>query len=165
MVNFFYSSADDPTFLSFKKGELILLVKDGEFSQQHGWVKGQIESTKKTGAVPTDAILILPTLSKPTYEVMVRRCQWHIRVTSMGDCVLVLGSIKCGGVISLFQSILSLPPNQRKTIIQSNQKETGTVERVAPATLKEFSVEYFRYLERVRPPLPNVCEKMLTEQH
>ncbi|KAG7228690.1 hypothetical protein INR49_008468, partial [Caranx melampygus] len=102
---------EDPTFLSFKKGELILLIKDGEFSQQHGWIKGQIESTKQTGAVPTDAILILPTLSKPTYEVM---------------------------------SILSLPPNQRKTIILSNQKETGTVERLAPTTLKEFSVEYFR---------------------
>uniref|UniRef100_A0A3B4VIC1 Unconventional myosin-VIIa-like n=1 Tax=Seriola dumerili TaxID=41447 RepID=A0A3B4VIC1_SERDU len=105
---------DDPTFLSFKKGELILIIKDDEFSQQGGWIKGQIGGAKQTGAIPTDAILILPTLSKPTYEVM---------------------------------SLLSLPPNQRKTIIQANQKETGTVERQAPATLKEFSLEYFRYLE------------------
>ncbi|XP_071343259.1 unconventional myosin-VIIa isoform X2 [Trachinotus anak] len=102
---------DDPALLSFKKGELILIIKDNEFSHQHGWIKGQIESTKQTGAVPTEAILILPTLSKPTYEVM---------------------------------SLLNLPPNQRKTIIQTNQKETGTVGRVAPATLKEFSMEYFR---------------------
>uniref|UniRef100_A0A3B4WIZ2 Myosin VIIB n=1 Tax=Seriola lalandi dorsalis TaxID=1841481 RepID=A0A3B4WIZ2_SERLL len=99
----------DPTFLSFKKGELILIIKDDEFSQQGGWIKGQIEGTKQTGAIPTDSILILPTLSKPTYE-----------------------------------SLLSLPPNQRKTIIQANQKETGTVERQAPATLKEFSLEYFQ---------------------
>eukprot|EP00064_Thunnus_orientalis_P003654 superscaffoldBa00000309_g3665 len=90
---------DDPTFLSFKKGELIIIIKDEELSQERGWIKGQNERTKQTGAVPTEAILILPTLSKPTKEVM------------------------------------------RKDVIQ---KETGTVERIAPATLKEFSVEYFR---------------------
>ncbi|XP_044218105.1 unconventional myosin-VIIa [Thunnus albacares] len=99
---------DDPTFLSFKKGELIIIIKDEELSQERGWIKGQNERTKQTGAVPTEAILILPTLSKPTKEVM---------------------------------SLLNLSPNQRKDVIQ---KETGTVERIAPATLKEFSVEYFR---------------------
>lgn len=75
-----YSSIDDPTFLSFKKGELIVIIKDDEFSQQRGWIKGQIESTKQTGAVPTDAVLILPTLNKPTNELMVRTRQWHIFV-------------------------------------------------------------------------------------
>lgn len=68
------SSTDDATLLSFKKGELIIIIKDNEFSQQRGWIKGQNERTKQTGAVPTDAIVILPTLSKPTNEVMVRTC-------------------------------------------------------------------------------------------
>lgn len=45
----------------------------------------------------------------------------------------------------LFQSLLTLSPNQRKNVIQANQKDTGTVERLAPATLKEFSLMYFRY--------------------
>ncbi|XP_026199603.1 unconventional myosin-VIIb [Anabas testudineus] len=102
---------DDPTFLSFKKGELITLIKDDEFSQQRGWVKGQNESMKQTGAVPIEAILILPTLSKPSYEVM---------------------------------SLLKMSPNQRKDIIQAHHKETGTMERLAPYTLKEFSLQYFR---------------------
>ncbi|XP_051232589.1 unconventional myosin-VIIa [Dicentrarchus labrax] len=102
---------DDPTLLSFKKGELIIIIKDDEFSQQRGWIKGENERTKQIGAVPMDAIVILPTLSKPTNAVM---------------------------------SLLNLSPNQRKNIIQANQKETGTVERLAPATLKEFSLEYFR---------------------
>ncbi|XP_029285210.1 unconventional myosin-VIIb [Cottoperca gobio] len=102
---------DDPMLLTFKKGELIIIMKDDEFSQERGWIKGQNESTKQTGAVPTEAILILPTLSKPTKEVM---------------------------------SLLNLSPNQRKSIIQKNLKETGTMERLAPATLKEFSLEYFR---------------------
>ncbi|XP_069006967.1 unconventional myosin-VIIa [Embiotoca jacksoni] len=100
---------DDPTLLSFKKGELIIIIKDDEFSQQRGWLKGQNESTKKIGAVPTEAIQILPTLSKPTNEVM---------------------------------SLLNLSPNQRKNIIEANQK--GTVERLTLATLREFSIEYFR---------------------
>uniref|UniRef100_A0A3Q3VZU9 Uncharacterized protein n=1 Tax=Mola mola TaxID=94237 RepID=A0A3Q3VZU9_MOLML len=103
----------DPTFLSFKKGELIIIIKDDEFSQQGGWIKGENERTRQIGAVPVDAILILPTLSKPTNLV-------------------------------LFQSLLHLSPNQRKNIIQANQKETGTVERIAPATLKEYSMEYFQ---------------------
>ncbi|XP_070765301.1 unconventional myosin-VIIb [Enoplosus armatus] len=104
-------SQDDPTLLSFKKGELIKIIKDDEFSQGRGWIKGENESTRQTGAVPSDAILILPTLSKPTNEVM---------------------------------SLLNLSPNQRKSAIEANRKEMGTVERLAPVTLKEFSLEYFR---------------------
>uniref|UniRef100_A0A3Q3GXY4 Unconventional myosin-VIIa-like n=1 Tax=Labrus bergylta TaxID=56723 RepID=A0A3Q3GXY4_9LABR len=103
------ASQDDPALLSFKKGVLIIIIKDDEFPLQRGWIKGQNDSTKKTGAVPADDILILPTLSKPTNE-----------------------------------SLLNLSPNQRKNIIQANQKETGTMERLAPFTLKEFSLEYFR---------------------
>eukprot|EP00066_Takifugu_rubripes_P023634 XP_011612900.1 PREDICTED: unconventional myosin-VIIb-like [Takifugu rubripes] len=101
----------DPTFLNFKKGELIIIIKDDEFPQQRGWIMGENKRTKQKGAVPSDAILILPTLSKPTNEVM---------------------------------SLLTLSPNQRKNVIQTNQKDTGTVERIAPATLKEFSLMYFR---------------------
>lgn len=52
-----------------------MLIKDNDFSQDHGWVKGQNDRTKQTGAVPIDAITILPTLSKPTNEVMVRSSQ------------------------------------------------------------------------------------------
>ncbi|KAM9357798.1 unconventional myosin-VIIb [Symphorus nematophorus] len=102
---------DDPTLLSFKKGELIIIIKDDEFSQQRGWIKGENDRTKQIGAVPIDAIVILPTLSKPTNEVM---------------------------------SLINLSPNQRKNIIQETLKETGTMQRLAPATLKEFSLEYFR---------------------
>uniref|UniRef100_A0A8C7GGL5 Unconventional myosin-VIIa-like n=1 Tax=Oncorhynchus kisutch TaxID=8019 RepID=A0A8C7GGL5_ONCKI len=100
---------DDPTFLSFKKGELIVLIKDDELTVGRGWIKGKNERTGKTGAVPTDAVLVLPTLTKPTNE-----------------------------------SLLNLSPDQRKSIMAANQKETGTVERVAPVSLKEFSYEYFR---------------------
>uniref|UniRef100_A0A3Q2QHE4 Myosin VIIB n=1 Tax=Fundulus heteroclitus TaxID=8078 RepID=A0A3Q2QHE4_FUNHE len=111
-------SSQDPTLLSFKKGELIILIKDDEFSKQRGWLKGQSSSGKKTGAVSTDAIFILPTLSKPSSE-----------------------------------NLLNLSPNQRKNLVEAHQKDMGTVERVAPASLKEFSLQYFRLWAHSREPI------------
>lgn len=146
------SSADDPTFLSFKKGELIIIIKDDEFSEQRGWIKGQSESTRQTGAVPTEAILILPTLSKPTNAVMVQR-RLHRVLLRTSHRAQDPRRIECFSffLFFFFQSLLNLSPNQRENIIRENQKETGTMERLAPATLREFSLEYFRYLE-----LPNL---------
>uniref|UniRef100_A0A3B3ULE9 Unconventional myosin-VIIa-like n=1 Tax=Poecilia latipinna TaxID=48699 RepID=A0A3B3ULE9_9TELE len=104
-------SSQDPTILSFKRGELLILIKDEEFSKQRGWIKCQSSSTKKTGAVSMEAIFILPTLSKPSNEVL---------------------------------NLLNLSPNQRKNLVEANRKDMGTVERVAPASLKDFSLQYFQ---------------------
>uniref|UniRef100_A0A3P9LF06 Si:ch73-194h10.2 n=1 Tax=Oryzias latipes TaxID=8090 RepID=A0A3P9LF06_ORYLA len=110
------ASGQDPTLLNFKKGDLIIIIKDNELLEGRGWVKGENDSTRKRGAVPVEAILILPTLTKPTNEIM---------------------------------SLINLPPNQRKNLIQTNQKETGTVGRAPLATLKEFSVQYFQPIKDV----------------
>lgn len=157
-TDFLHSFTDDPTFLNFKKGDLITLIKDDEFSQQRGWVKGQTDR-RKSGAVPIEAILILPTLSKPTCEVMVWRCHWcvFLRWTTVPWFCGVLHVVD----VPLFQSLLNMSPNQRKDIIQAHHKETGTMERLAPATLKEFSVQYFRYLE-IYSILPHVSREILT---
>uniref|UniRef100_A0AAY4EUY2 Myosin VIIBb n=1 Tax=Denticeps clupeoides TaxID=299321 RepID=A0AAY4EUY2_9TELE len=64
------SKLDDPTYLSFKKSELIQLIKDKEYLPDRGWLKGRNERTGQIGAVPTDAILILPTLTKPSNEIL-----------------------------------------------------------------------------------------------
>ncbi|XP_041913733.1 unconventional myosin-VIIb isoform X1 [Alosa sapidissima] len=61
---------EDPTFLTFKKGELILLIKDDEYSPERGWFKGKNDRTGQIGALPSDAILVLPTLTKPTNEII-----------------------------------------------------------------------------------------------
>uniref|UniRef100_A0A3B3QZ85 Si:ch73-194h10.2 n=1 Tax=Paramormyrops kingsleyae TaxID=1676925 RepID=A0A3B3QZ85_9TELE len=98
---------DDSTFLNYKKGDLILIIKDEEYSSNHGWIKGKNERTGQTGAVSTDAVLVLPTLKKPTNEVL---------------------------------SLLNLSPDQRKTIIQTAQKDVGTVERAALYSLKDYDV-------------------------
>uniref|UniRef100_A0A671USC3 Myosin VIIB n=1 Tax=Sparus aurata TaxID=8175 RepID=A0A671USC3_SPAAU len=64
---------DDPTFLSFKKGELIIIIKDDEFSQKHGWIKGESVRTKKVGAIPADDIVILATLT----DQKKKRAHWN----------------------------------------------------------------------------------------
>ncbi|XP_060723716.1 unconventional myosin-VIIa [Tachysurus vachellii] len=114
---------DDPTFLSFKKAELILLIKDNEFSSNRGWVKGQNERTGQKGAVPMDAIYIIPTLTKPSNEIL---------------------------------TLLSMSPDQRKNIINDSIKGTIT-DRVPLATLKDFSIEYFR------PPTKDVNKQVISK--
>lgn len=57
--------------MSCRKGDLICLIKDGEFSAEDGWVKGQNERTAQNGAISTDSITILPTLSRPADEILV----------------------------------------------------------------------------------------------
>lgn len=52
-------------------------------------------------------------------------------------------------VADLFvQSLLSMSPDQRKNMINDTLKGTIT-DRVPPATLKDFSIEYFRYLQKL----------------
>uniref|UniRef100_A0A674CJZ3 Unconventional myosin-VIIa-like n=1 Tax=Salmo trutta TaxID=8032 RepID=A0A674CJZ3_SALTR len=57
---------DDPTFLSYKRGDMLVILKDGEYSPDRGWIKGTNERTGNTGAISTDTVLILPTLDKPS---------------------------------------------------------------------------------------------------
>ncbi|KAL2090404.1 hypothetical protein ACEWY4_015092 [Coilia grayii] len=104
------SKQEDSTYLSFKRGELILLIKDDEYLPDRGWLKGKNERTGQIGAVPTDAILVLPTLTKPSNEVL---------------------------------SLMTLSPDQRKEAMNATLRGTST-ERLAPATLKEYSFQYFR---------------------
>ncbi|XP_035276926.1 unconventional myosin-VIIb-like [Anguilla anguilla] len=61
---------DDPTFLSCKKGDVLLIIKDNEPSSDRSWMKCQNERTGQIGAVSTDAVLVLATLEKPTNEVL-----------------------------------------------------------------------------------------------
>uniref|UniRef100_A0A8C4S7H9 Myosin VIIB n=1 Tax=Erpetoichthys calabaricus TaxID=27687 RepID=A0A8C4S7H9_ERPCA len=58
------------TFLNYKKGDLIVLLKDENFASDRGWIKGQNERTGQSGAVSYDAIFILPTLTRPSNEVL-----------------------------------------------------------------------------------------------
>ncbi|KAJ8356986.1 hypothetical protein SKAU_G00197800 [Synaphobranchus kaupii] len=112
---------DDTTFLSYKKGELLFIIKNNELSPDRSWMKCQNERTGQVGMVSTDAVLVLATLDKPNDEVL---------------------------------SLLNLSPEKRISVIQAANKEEGTGDRMAPISLKEFSLEYFRQPSKERQGLP-----------
>ncbi|XP_049339672.1 myosin VIIAa isoform X2 [Astyanax mexicanus] len=62
---------DDSTFLSFIKGDLILLDQDtGEQVLNSGWAHGINERTKQRGDFPADCVYVLPTITRPQPDVV-----------------------------------------------------------------------------------------------
>uniref|UniRef100_A0A670IFB0 Myosin VIIB n=1 Tax=Podarcis muralis TaxID=64176 RepID=A0A670IFB0_PODMU len=63
----------DSTILAFKKGDLLILAKDRglEKSQgSQGWIYAQNERTGKSGLVSQDAIYVIPTVTKPSSQLL-----------------------------------------------------------------------------------------------
>ncbi|XP_016133906.1 unconventional myosin-VIIa-like [Sinocyclocheilus grahami] len=61
---------EDPTLLSYRRGDVLYIIKDGEYSSEEGWIKAKNERTNQTGAVSLDAIRILAMLTRPTEETL-----------------------------------------------------------------------------------------------
>uniref|UniRef100_A0A8C9U0C5 Myosin VIIAa n=1 Tax=Scleropages formosus TaxID=113540 RepID=A0A8C9U0C5_SCLFO len=60
-------TGDDSTFLSFLKGDLIILDQDtGEQVMNSGWAHGINDRTKQKGDFPADCVYVLPTVLKVT---------------------------------------------------------------------------------------------------
>lgn len=65
----------DSSFLTFSKGDLILLDEHtGEHILTHGWAHGVNDRTKKRGDFHADSIYVLPTITRPQYDIVV---SWH----------------------------------------------------------------------------------------
>uniref|UniRef100_A0AAR2LC98 Myosin VIIAa n=1 Tax=Pygocentrus nattereri TaxID=42514 RepID=A0AAR2LC98_PYGNA len=65
---------DDSTFLSFSKGDLILLDQDtGEQVMTSGWAHGINDRTKQRGDFPADCVYVLPTVTRPQPDISVER--------------------------------------------------------------------------------------------
>ena len=79
-------------------------------------MKGENVRTKKVGAVPADDIVILPTLSKPTSEVMVGRTQWRtiLRSANRTNNVLSVKLTACF-FISEPHQLVSNPEDEHHT--------------------------------------------------
>ncbi|XP_072557522.1 myosin VIIAa isoform X4 [Paramormyrops kingsleyae] len=64
-------TGDDSTFLSFLKGDLILLDQDtGEQVMSSGWAHGINDRTKQRGDFPADCVYVLPTITRPQPDVV-----------------------------------------------------------------------------------------------
>lgn len=75
MVNLFVISPAvgvDSNFLSFAKGDLIILDEhDGEHVMNSGWAHGINDRTKQRGDFPADCVYVLPTITRPQYDIVV----------------------------------------------------------------------------------------------
>ncbi|CAL1540128.1 unnamed protein product [Lymnaea stagnalis] len=67
-----YLSPEDSSFLSFKKGDLIILdqTNSGEMVMNSGWCIGQNVNTNKKGDFPAECVYVLPTITKPPPEIL-----------------------------------------------------------------------------------------------
>nr|XP_054590278.1 unconventional myosin-VIIa isoform X2 [Nothobranchius furzeri] len=61
----------DSNFLSFSKGDLIILDEhDGEHVMNSGWAHGVNDRTKQKGDFPADFVYVLPTITRPQYDIV-----------------------------------------------------------------------------------------------
>uniref|UniRef100_A0AAQ4PWT7 Myosin VIIAb n=1 Tax=Gasterosteus aculeatus aculeatus TaxID=481459 RepID=A0AAQ4PWT7_GASAC len=63
-------SNPESTFLSFSKGDLIVLDEhDGEHVMNSGWAHGINDRTKQRGDFPADCVYVVPTITRPQYDI------------------------------------------------------------------------------------------------
>ena len=61
------------SFLAFSKGDLIVLdQQNGETVRNSGWCIGECVRTKKKGDFPAECVYVLPTITKPPQDILVR---------------------------------------------------------------------------------------------
>uniref|UniRef100_A0A8C7D0J9 Myosin VIIA n=1 Tax=Oncorhynchus kisutch TaxID=8019 RepID=A0A8C7D0J9_ONCKI len=78
------SGGEDSTFLSFSKGDLILLDEHcGEQVMTSGWAHGVNDRTKQRGDFPADCVYVLPTVTRPQYDIVVSDLM--TRVTALAE--------------------------------------------------------------------------------
>ncbi|XP_034024425.1 unconventional myosin-VIIa-like [Thalassophryne amazonica] len=64
-------TGEDSTFLSFLKGDLILLDQDtGEQVLNSGWAHGINERTNQRGDFPADCVYVLPSMTRPPQDIV-----------------------------------------------------------------------------------------------
>lgn len=70
----------DSAFLSFSKGDLILLDEHtGEHVMNSGWAHGINDSTNQRGDFPADCVYVMPTITRPQYDIVVSRAKKDIQ--------------------------------------------------------------------------------------
>ena len=69
-----YVLGEGSSFLSFMKGDLIVLEQEnGEAVMNSGWCYGECARNGRRGDFPAECVYVLPTITKPPPEILVRR--------------------------------------------------------------------------------------------
>ena len=109
------SPNENSTFLSFKKGDLIVLQNEtGETVMISGWCSGYCERTKQKGDFPSECVYVLPTMDRPSKEIL-----------------------------DLFSGQSTVDSEKLMSIPQLALDYDDTPVPEAPHTLEEFSINYF----------------------
>lgn len=68
----FLSPGEGSSFLSFRKGDLIILEQEnGEAVMNSGWCFGLCDRSGKQGDFPAECVYVLPTITKPPTDILV----------------------------------------------------------------------------------------------
>ena len=85
-IRVLYAAGVDSTFMSFSKGDLIILDDhDGEHVMNSGWAHGINDKTKQRGDFPVDCVYVLPTITRPQYDIVVSGAttnHWRVLITA-----------------------------------------------------------------------------------
>uniref|UniRef100_A0A8D3D692 Myosin VIIAa n=1 Tax=Scophthalmus maximus TaxID=52904 RepID=A0A8D3D692_SCOMX len=82
-------AGEESTFLSFLKGDLILLDQDtGEQVLNSGWAHGVNERTNQRGDFPADCVYVLPTMARPQQEIVVREKRKNLSSVRVSQLVM-----------------------------------------------------------------------------
>ncbi|XP_067598359.1 unconventional myosin-VIIb isoform X1 [Pseudorca crassidens] len=63
-------ATEDAALLPFKKGDLLILTEKQGLLTSENWTLAQNDRTKKTGLVPTACVYTIPTVTKPSAELL-----------------------------------------------------------------------------------------------
>ncbi|XP_040613950.1 unconventional myosin-VIIb isoform X2 [Mesocricetus auratus] len=107
-------ATDDATLLPFKKGDLLILTKKQGLLASENWVLGQNDRTGKTGLVPTAYLYIIPSLTKPSAQLL---------------SLLAMSPEK--------RKLATQEVRAAEPLLEEQSSES-------PYTLEEFSYQYFR---------------------
>ncbi|XP_037126025.1 unconventional myosin-VIIa-like isoform X1 [Syngnathus acus] len=104
----------ESTFLSFSKGDLIILDEHdgGERVMNSGWAHGVNDRTKQRGDFPADRVYILPTVTRPQYDIVAL--------------------------------VTMTPDQRRESVTLSHMGLATSEDKSKDYTLEEFSYDHFR---------------------
>lgn len=118
-ICFCFFPDDRQSFLSFQKGDLIVLEQmngDGANFINSSWCYGECLRTRLSGDFPAECVYVLPTITKPPTEILVSRqlsrwCElltvylWNLSLVWLFVCLFITYYLV---IISYYLVIISL---------------------------------------------------------
>ncbi len=120
-------------YLVLQKGDLVVLQQESTESYATGWCFGENERTGKKGDFPAECVYLLPTMTKPPIEILVRKNLFYF----LPIILLTLNY--------LLQQLFSLQSMEKANeIITANQISQTYTQDDKGHTLEQYSYDHYR---------------------